>query len=242
VQPVEVDVVGAQAAQGVLELADEGLAAGPVELPVVGRIIDAPFLAVVVALRPEKIAALLLDTAVRPPAEAAPDAVAVSDASPELLDAMARLLALLDSPADATALAAGVEREVLWRLVTGPRGALVHQIGVADGRLTHVARAIHWIRHHYREPVRVEDLAALATMSVSAFHRNFRAVTSMTPIQFQKQIRLHEARTRLLAERADVASIGVAVGYDSPSQFSREYRRMYGVPPSHDRAVTRPGS
>jgi AraC-like DNA-binding protein len=219
-----------------------------VELPVTGNIVQAsagePFLAFVLELRPERIASLLLDTV--PAATARSDAVditpagiAVSDASPALLDAIGRLLALLDAPADAAALAAGVEREVLWRLVTGPQGATVRQIGLADSRLTHLARAIRWIRGHYDETLRIEELAELATMSASSFHRHFRAVTSMTPIQFQKQIRLHEARARLLAEPGDVGGVGFAVGYDSPSQFSREYRRMFGVPPSRDAVALR---
>jgi hypothetical protein len=105
-----------------------------------------------------------------------------------LVDATSRLLALLDQPDDIAALAAGVEREILWRLVTGTQGATVRQIGLADSRLAHQARAIHWIHRHYNETLRVEELAALAAMSVSSFHRHFRAVTSMTPIQFQKQI------------------------------------------------------
>jgi AraC-like DNA-binding protein len=108
----------------------------------------------------------------------------------------------------------------------------VRQIGLADSRLAHLARAITFIRAHYDQALRVEDLAALATMSVTSFHRHFRALTSMTPIQFQKQIRLQEARTRLLADPGDIAGAGHAVGYGSPSQFSREYRRMYGAPPS----------
>ena len=135
--------------------------------------------------------------------------------------------------------ATGGDREILWRLVTGPQGATVRQIGLADSRLAHLARTIRWIRGHYDETLRVEKLAALATMSVSSFHRHFRAVTSMTPIQFQKQIRLHEARARLLAEPGDVTGVGLAVGYDSPSQFSREYRRMFGVPPSRDALALR---
>jgi transcriptional regulator GlxA family with amidase domain len=127
----------------------------------------------------------------------------------------------------------GVEREILWRLLTGPQGATVRQIGLADSRLAHLARAITWIRGHYDQTLRVEDLATLATMSVTSFHRHFRALTSMTPVQFQKRIRLHEARARLLADPADIAGAGYAVGYHSPSQFSREYRRMFGAPPSH---------
>ena len=219
-----------------------------VDLPVIGHITharaDEPFLAFVFELRPQMIAALLLETATATAAgpgalDALPYGIAVSDASPALVDAIARLLALLDAPDDAPALAAGFEREVLWRLITGPQGATVRQIGLADSRLAHLARAIRWIRGHYSETLRVEELAALATMSVSSFHRHFRAVTSMTPIQFQKEIRLHEARARLLAEPGDVTGVGFAVGYDSPSQFSREYRRMFGVPPSRDARALR---
>src|SRR6266436_5876639 len=168
-----------------------------------------------------------------------PTGIAVSDASPAILDAIGRLLALVDTPRDAAALADGVEREVLWRLITGPQGGTVRQIGLADSRLALLGRAIRWIRGHYDETLRVEELAALATMSVSSFHRHFRAVTSMTPIQYQKQIRLREARARLLAQPGDITGVGYAVGYDSPSQFSREYRRMFGAPPSHDAQALR---
>jgi AraC-like DNA-binding protein len=221
----------------------------PVELPVVGHVAQAspgePLLAFVLRLRAEKIAALLAETApaatVRTRAGTGADSVGigVSDASPALLDAISRLLALLDAPGDAAVLAPGVEREVLWRLITGPQGTLVRQIGLADSRLAHLARTISWIRRHYDQPLRVEDLAALATMSVTSFHRHFRALTSMTPIQYQKQIRLHEARARLLAGPGDVAGTGFAVGYGSPSQFSREYRRMFGTPPSRDTLTPR---
>jgi AraC-like DNA-binding protein len=219
-----------------------------VDLPVIGHLVqasaDEPFLAFVLELRPARIAALLLETAsaatTRPgAADPTPAGIAVSDASLALLDATARLLALLDTPDDAATLATGVEREVLWRLLTGPQGATVRQIGLADSRLAHVARAIRWICVHYDETLRVEELAALATMSVSSFHRHFRAVTSMTPIQYQKQIRLREARARLLAQPRDITGIGYAVGYDSPSQFSREYRRMFGAPPSDDARALR---
>jgi AraC-like DNA-binding protein len=218
------------------------------ELPVIGHIVQAsarePFLAFVLRLSPQRIASLLLETTpaptVRPPAvDAAPAGIAVSDASPALLDAVGRLLALLDTPRDAAMLAAGVEREILWRLVTGPHGATVRQIGLADSRLAHLGQAIRWIRGHYDKTLRVEELAALANMSVSSFHRHFRTITSMAPIQFQKQIRLHEARVRLIAEPGNVASIGFAVGYDSPSQFSREYRRVFGAPPSRDALALR---
>jgi AraC-like DNA-binding protein len=220
----------------------------PVELPVIGHITQAspaePLLAFVLMLRQEQIAALLAEltqAAPAPPRAPAvmPPGIAVSDASPALLDAITRLLALLDEPGAAAVLAAGVEREIVWRLLTGPQGATVRQIGLADSRLAHLARAITWIRTYYDQALRVDELAAMAAMSVTSFHRHFRAVTSVTPVQFQKQIRLHEARTRLLADPRDIAGAGYAVGYSSPSQFSREYRRMFGVPPGRHAAALR---
>jgi AraC-like DNA-binding protein len=218
----------------------------PVELPVVGQITqaspEAPLLAVVLLLRQEAIAALLAETvagaSLRTSADL-PTGITVSDASPPLLDAIARLVGLLDEPGAAAVLAAGFEREILWRLLTGPQGAAMQQIGLADSRLAHLARAIAWIRSHYDQILRVEDLAALAVMSVRSFHRHFRALTSMTPVQFQKQLRLHEARARLLADPGDIAGAGYAVGYGSPSQFSREYRHMFGLPPSRHAADLR---
>jgi AraC-like DNA-binding protein len=218
------------------------------ELPVIGHVVQAsarePFLAFVLRLSPQRIAELLLETTLSPPVrpggfDGAPAGIAVSEASPALLEATGRLLALLETPGDAAVLAAGVEHEILWRLVSGPQGATVRQIGLADSELAHLGRAIRWIRVHYDKTLRVEELATLATMSVSSFHRHFRTVTSMAPIQFQKQIRLHEARVRLIAEPGNVAGIGFAVGYDSPSQFSREYRRLFGAPPSRDALALR---
>jgi AraC-like DNA-binding protein len=150
-----------------------------------------------------------------------------------------RLLRLLDSPRDAAVLAPLIKREILWRLITGEQGATVRQLGLADSGLAHIARAVQWIREHYAQPFRVQDVAALSGMSVSAFHRNFQAVTAMSPIQFQKQIRLQEARLLLATRPGDVTGVGARVGYDSPSQFSREYRRQFGLPPSQDAALLR---
>jgi transcriptional regulator GlxA family with amidase domain len=144
------------------------------------------------------------------------------------------MLRLLDHPADARVLAPLVEKEILWRLLTGAQGAIVRQIGLADSSLSQVSRAIRWIRDNYAEQMRIEDLARQAGMSAAAFHRHFRAVTTMSPLQFQKRIRLQEARSLLLARPADVAGVGHLVGYDSPSQFSREYRRLFGAPPGQD--------
>jgi transcriptional regulator GlxA family with amidase domain len=124
-------------------------------------------------------------------------------------------------------------------LLTGPQGGAVRQIGLADSGLTHVSRAIRWIRENYAEPMRIADLARLAGMSPSAFHRHFRTVTAMSPLQFQKRIRLQEARSLLAARPGDVAGVGHLVGYDSPSQFTREYRRLFGASPGRDAARLR---
>jgi transcriptional regulator GlxA family with amidase domain len=165
--------------------------------------------------------------------------MAVSDACDELIDAVVRLLRLLDHPRDLPVLAPMIEREILWRLITGEQGATVRHLGLADSSLTHVSRAVRWIRDHHAEALRVEDLARLSGMSVSAFHRNFQAVTALSPIQFQKQIRLQQARLLLVGNPDDVAGVGYTVGYDSPSQFSREYRRKFGAPPGRDAARLR---
>lgn len=211
------------------------------ELPLTGHFIDAsprtPALGMGLVLRPAAIAPLLLEAPPRRRAEL--PAIATSDASPDLLDAVGRLLRLLDHPADAPVLGPLVEREILWRLLTGPHGGMIRQIGLADSNLTYVNRAIRWIRDNYAEPLRIADLAGLAGMSPSAFHRHFRAVTAMSPLTFQKRIRLQEARALLVARPDDVAGVGHLVGYESPSQFSREYRRLFGVPPGQDAARLR---
>lgn len=219
-----------------------------VDLPITGNFTEAgpeePALGFGLALEPSAVADLLLASsqdAERVPGGPLP-AIAVSDAPPELLDAVVRLLRLLDRPRDREVLAPLVKREILWRLITGDQGEIVRQLGLADSSLSHVARAVRWIREHYAEPFRVEDLARLAGMSVSAFHRNFQTVTAMSPIQFQKQIRLQEARLMLATRAADVTGVSILVGYESPSQFSREYRRQFGTPPSQDAAHLGPSA
>ncbi|WP_123748203.1 AraC family transcriptional regulator N-terminal domain-containing protein [Saccharothrix texasensis] len=208
------------------------------DLPVTGHYLDAPSLGVGLVLRPSAIAPLVLETP-RARVGAGPPAMATGVADVDLLDAVARLLRLLDHPADVPVLAPLVEREILWRVLTGPAGGVLRQIGLADSGLSHVNRAIRWLRDNYAEPVRVADLARLAGMSPSAFHRHFRAITAMSPVQFQKRIRLQEARSLLAARPGDVAGVGHLVGYDSPSQFNREYRRLFGEPPGRDAARLR---
>jgi AraC-like DNA-binding protein len=167
-------------------------------------------------------------------AAAAPPALGVAEAPPELLDAVIRMLRLLDTPGDQQVLAPMIKREILWRLICGPVGETVRQLGLADSGLTHIGQAVRWITEHYSEPFRVEDLARSCDMSTSAFHRNFQAVTGFSPIRFQKQIRLQRSRLMLMTGADDVATIGYRVGYDSASQFSREYRRHFGLPPGRD--------
>jgi AraC-like DNA-binding protein len=209
------------------------------DLPVVGQVTAAsaecPFLGVGIRIRSSEVAALLLeaadtlaDTAARAPG------IAVASAGASLLDALAHLAGLLDTPRDVRILAPLYRREVLWRLLTGPMGAVVRQIGLADGNLAHITRTVRWIREHHDDTIRIEQLASLAGMSESTFHRHFRAVTRMTPIQYQKAVRLQQARLALVSGGRDVAEVAHAVGYDSASQFSREYRRLFGIPPGRD--------
>lgn len=213
------------------------------DLPVTGQFVEAsperPALGFGLTLRPTVVAELVLHPAARDLAgggrgRVVPSGVAVSHASAALLDAVLRMVRLLDRPRDLAVLGPMVEREILWLLMTGDQGATVRQLGLADSGLTHVGHAVRHLREHYAEPVRVEDLARLARMSPSAFHRAFRAVTAMSPIQFQKQIRLQAARVRLALDPGDVAGAARAVGYESASQFSREYRRQFGAPPGGD--------
>lgn len=214
-----------------------------VDLPVSGHFTDAtpehPALGFGLELRPAVIAELMLTAPAaefpRPQrGESSPPAIAVGDTSTRLLDATVRMLRLLDHPRDIPVLAPMIEREILWLIMSGEQGATVRQLGLADSSLSRVRHVVHWIREHFSEPLRVDELAELARISPSAFHRAFRAVTSMSPIQYQKSIRLQEARLRLIAHPADIGATAFAVGYDSPSQFSREYRREFGASPSED--------
>ncbi|HEX4361969.1 MAG TPA: AraC family transcriptional regulator [Pseudonocardia sp.] len=220
-----------------------------VDLPVTGHAIDAaparPALGFGMTLEPAAVAELLLQVGPsdQPTSSGtAQPGIAVSDAPGELLDAVVRLLRLLDRPRDRKALAPLVKREILWRLLTGEQGDAVRQLGLADSSLSHITRAVRWIRENYTRPFRVEEVALLSGMSVSAFHRHFQAVTSMSPIQFQKHIRLQAARLLLANRPNDITGVGLRVGYDSPSQFSREYRRQFGAPPSLDAVRLRGGA
>lgn len=214
----------------------------PVDVPAMGQICGEhaesphrPFLALSLTLDPAVIGPLLAELCDTHAAPARAD-FAVTAATLELIDAWLRMMRLVERPGEIALLAPMIEREILFRVLQGPHGDMLRQMAHADSHVSQVRRAIDWIRTHYAEPFRVELLAAQAAMSVAAFYRHFRAVTAMTPIQYQKRLRLLQARRQLLFEPHDAASVAFSVGYESASQFSREYARMFGMPPARDRA------
>ena len=211
----------------------------PVDLPAIGQISanvpGNPYLALSLTLDSAVVASMLTDLNDNGATRRVPD-FAVATASPELIDAWLRLIRLSGRPDEIAMLAPMIEREILFRVLQGPHGDMLRQIACADSRLSHIRRALNWIRDHYVEPFQVAPLAAMVGMSVAAFYRHFRAITAMTPIQYQKRLRLLEARRLLLFEPREAAVIAFAVGYESASQFSREYARMYGMPPMRDMA------
>jgi len=206
-------------------------------MPVTGQVTqasaDEPYLALAWALDPAAIASLIVEGRQEAIAADAP-AMAVHAAPATLLDAIHRLLALSEQPGDVAVMRPLLEKEILWRLLGSPHGPMLRQIALADSRLSRVSRAIHWLRQHYAETVRTEHLEEVSGMSAASLFRHFKAFTSLSPLQYQKQIRLHEARTRLLAGVRDVAQVAYQVGYESPSQFTREYARLFGHPPRED--------
>jgi AraC-like DNA-binding protein len=185
-------------------------------------------------LRKSVLTELLLETGGRPGEDSLDSGIGTADADEELLDAVLRLLRLLDRPEDFAVLGPGVEREIHWRLMNGPHGAAIRRVGLDDSRVSLVGKATQWIANRFDRTIRITDLADEVGVSVATLNRHFRAVTAMSPLQYQKQLRLQQARLRLIAEPEDVAAVGYAVGYESPSQFSREYRRMFGEPPGRD--------
>jgi AraC-like DNA-binding protein len=209
----------------------------PVDVPATGQVRSAgpgrPYLALSLTLDPAVIASLLVDQS-DSDGQPNPACFSALPAPTEMMDAWLRMLRLVDRPREVAMLAPMIEREILFRALQGPLSGLLREMARPDGRLPQIRRAIHWIREHYAEPFRVEQLAAMADMSVPAFYRHFKAITAMAPIQYQKRLRLLRARWLLLFEPRDAASVAFAVGYESASQFSREYARMFGLPPGRD--------
>jgi AraC-like DNA-binding protein len=209
-----------------------------VDVPVIGQVVEAsaaaPYLCLRLDLDAATLGALILEAGL---GEEGPDpgpGVSLSDASPELLEAAARLLRLVESPREAAILAPLAEKELLYRALLGGQTTWLRQIAFPDSHLRRVSRAIEWLKRSYRQPFSLPTLAGEAGMSTSALHHHFKALTAMSPLQYQKQLRLQEARRLILARSTDAAGAGHSVGYDSPSQFSREYHRLFGAPPQRD--------
>jgi AraC-like DNA-binding protein len=215
-----------------------------VDLPVIGEVVTAspgrPYLCLKLELDRTQLSDLLLDTRISANVGGQPDlGLAVSLLSPEMLDAATRLVGLLDKPGATATLAPLYERELLYFLGAGPLGARLREIALAEGRTAQVVKAIRWIRARFRDAIAVEDAAAEAGMSLSSFHEHFKAVTAHSPLQYQKLLRLQEARRLMVSAGSDAASAAFAVGYSSPQQFSREYARLFGAPPQRDAARLR---
>lgn len=210
-----------------------------VDLPVVAQIIEAskerPYLGLVLQLNPREIAQLMVDSNIpSPPTKQASRGMAVGEVSTPLLSAFLRLIDLLDEPADIPILAPLVQREILYRLLAGEQSMRLQQIAAAGSHSHQIARAIDWLKNNFTQPFRVDDLAKYTGMSTSSLHQHFRALTAMSPLQFQKRLRLNEARRLMLTEHLDAGTAAFRVGYESPSQFSREYSRLFGAPPLRD--------
>ena len=214
-----------------------------VDLPIVGTVIEASAEEPYLCLQIDFDVAVLSELAIahpRPGASAQPGTgLMINDVTDALAGACGRLLSLLDTPGDIAALAPLANREILYRLLTGPAADMMRHIALADGSLVRISRAIGWIKDHYDQPLSIETLAAEAAMSPSTLHAHFKAVTTMSPLQYRTQLRLQEARRLMVAEGAEAAQAGFRVGYESPSQFNREYSRRFGAAPAKDAAQLR---
>src|SRR5438552_731040 len=169
--------------------------------------------------------------------------MATGETTAELLSACCRLLDLLDTPQDIPFLSGLIQREIIYRILRGPAGARLRAIATRGGQSHRTAKAIAWIKANYAKPLRVENLAQIAGMGLSTLHHHFQALTAMSPLQYQKQLRLQAARGRMLVDGLDAASAAFEVGYESASQFNREYSRLFGQPPMRDiRTLRSPGA
>jgi AraC-like DNA-binding protein len=214
------------------------------DLPVVSRVTEAspemPHLGLGMKIDSDHLKAVMSRIALALPASATDEmrGVAVNTAPADLLDASLRLVRLLDRPQDIEAMAPLIQQEILYRLLVGPFGPRLLRLAITETPSNRIAQAIAWLRENFSVPLRIEELAGRVGMSVSSLHHHFKAVTAMTPMQYQKQLRLQEARRLMLVERMDVGTAGYSVGYQSPSQFSREYSRLYGMSPIRDVGAT----
>lgn len=210
-----------------------------VHLPTVVQVTEAspekPYLGLRLLLDQKEVAHLLADSKLpQPRPQQTSRGMATGEVTVPLLTAFQRLIDLLGEEQDIPILAPIIQREIIYRLLVGDQGARLRQIATAGSQSQQIARSIEWLKTNYREALRIEELAEQARMSTSTFHHHFRTMTALSPLQYQKQLRLQEARRLMLAERLDAATAAFQVGYESPSQFSREYSRMFGAPPLRD--------
>jgi AraC-like DNA-binding protein len=218
------------------------------DLPVICNVIEAsekvPYLCFVLKLDMPVVRELLSrDEILSPVAQSDSPAMATGETTVELLDACCRLVDLLNTPRDIPFLSGLIQREIIYRILRGPEGARLRAIATLGDQSHRAAKAIAWVRTNYAKPLRVDDLAKIAGMGVSTLHHHFRALTAMSPLQYQKQLRLQAARERMLMDGLDAASAAFEVGYESATQFNREYSRFFGQPPMRDiRALRSPGA
>ncbi|MDF0750716.1 AraC family transcriptional regulator [Marinobacter sp. 71-i] len=214
-----------------------------IELPAVGTVHPAasgePYLALSLTLDPTVLSTLLTDLSSPARNTESDAAFSVAATTPALMDAWLRMLRLMGRPEEIMALAPVYEREILYRVLQGPHGWMLRDIAAPDTAMARISQAIQWIRRDFAEPIRVEALAQKAAMSVSAFHRHFKAVTTLSPLQYQKRIRLLRARMLMVASAKSVTNAAFEVGYESATQFSRDYARVFGLPPARDTARMR---
>ena len=209
------------------------------DLPVICNVIEAsedvPYLCFVLKLEIPVVRELLSREEIQAPAVTSDDpAMATGETTAELLDACCRLVDLLNTPQDIPFLSGLIQREIIYRILRGPEGARLRAIATLGDQSHRTAKAIAWVRANYAKPLRVDDLAKIAGMGISTLHHHFQALTAMSPLQYQKQLRLHAARERMLIDGLDAASAAFEVGYESASQFNREYSRFFGQPPMRD--------
>ncbi len=210
-----------------------------VDLPTFVKVIKAspekPYLGLVLNLDQREISQLMVDSKLpQPRPQQSIRGMATGEVTLPLITAFQRLLNLLDEPKDIPILAPIIQREIFYRLLVGDQGARLRQIAAVGSQSQQIARAIHWLKDNFAQPLRIDDLAAQVNMSTSTFHHHFRQVTAMSPLQYQKWLRLNEARRLMLAKDQDATTAAFQVGYESPSQFSREYNRLFGAPPLRD--------
>lgn len=210
-----------------------------VHLPTIVQIIEAsrekPCLGLMLKLDLREMSQLMADSNLPPPrTQQTNRGMATGEVTLPLLTAFQRLVDLLTEQQDIAILAPVIQREIIYRLLVGDQGERLRQIASAGSQSHQIARAIDWLKGNFSQPLRIDDLAAQASMSTSTFHHHFRSMTALSPLQFQKQLRLQEARRLMLSERLDAANAAFQVGYESPSQFSREYNRLFGAPPLRD--------